>query len=38
MRTTLYEEFGDKIFTEFANVSAALEERLADWDSDEGRR
>lgn len=31
LRATLYEEFGDDLFTKFAQVSAALEKRLADW-------
>jgi type I restriction enzyme M protein len=35
IRTVLYEEFGDDLFTEFAKISAALEKRLADWSSDE---
>src|SRR6185295_2642304 len=35
LRVTLYEEFGDELFTELAKVSAALETRLADWGSDE---
>jgi type I restriction enzyme M protein len=35
LRATLYEEFGDDLFTKFAKVSAALEMRLADWGSDE---
>ena len=35
LRTTLYEEFGDDLFTHFAKVSAALEKRLADWGNDE---
>ena len=38
LRATLYEEFGDDLFTKFANVSAAIEKRLAEWggDDDEG--
>ena len=38
LRTTLYEEFGDELFTKFAKISAGLEKRLADWgiDEDEG--
>ncbi len=38
LRTTLFEEFGDALFTKFAKVSAALEKRLADWggEDDEG--
>lgn len=35
LRTTLYEEFGDDLFTRFAQVSPALEKRLADWGGDE---
>jgi len=35
LRATLYEEFGDELFTKFAKVAAALEKRLADWGSDE---
>jgi type I restriction enzyme M protein len=36
LRSTLYEEFGDDLFTKFAKVSRALEKRLADWgDEDE---
>jgi type I restriction enzyme M protein len=35
LRATLYEEFGDGLFTGFGTVSAALEMRLADWGSDE---
>ena len=35
LRAALYEEFGDILFTDFARVSPALEQRLADWDSDE---
>jgi type I restriction enzyme M protein len=31
LRTALYEEFGDDLFTKFAKISAALENRLADW-------
>jgi type I restriction enzyme M protein len=34
MRATLYEEFGDDLFTKFDQVSAALEKRLADWSGD----
>ena len=33
LRATLYEEFGDDLFTRFSAVSAALEKRLADWGS-----
>ncbi len=35
LRTTLYEEFGDSLFTKFSNVSTKLEKRLAEWGSDE---
>ena len=35
LRTTLYEEFGDELFTHFAKLSAKLEKRLAGWGSDE---
>lgn len=35
IRSTLYEEFGDRLFTEFATVSTALEGRLDDWGDDE---
>jgi type I restriction-modification system DNA methylase subunit len=33
LRATLYEEFGDDLFTRLRAVSAALEKRLADWGS-----
>jgi type I restriction enzyme M protein len=35
LRATLYEEFGDDLFSKFAKVSSALEKRLADWGDDE---
>ena len=35
IRAALYEEFGDDLFTSFAKVSVVLEQRLADWGSDE---
>jgi type I restriction enzyme M protein len=35
LRATLYEEFGDALFTKFSKISAKLEKRLADWGSDE---
>ena len=35
IRTELYEEFGDDLYTDFAKVSAALDKRVADWGSDE---
>jgi type I restriction enzyme M protein len=38
LRDSLYEEFGDDLFTKFAKVASALEKRLADWggEDDEG--
>jgi type I restriction enzyme M protein len=35
LRASLYDEFGDGLFTKFAEVSPVLETRLADWGSDE---
>lgn len=35
LRATLYEEFGDDLFTKFDKVSAALEKRLGEWGNDE---
>jgi len=35
IRATLYDEFGDTLFTQFSKVEAALEKRLADWGSDD---
>jgi type I restriction enzyme M protein len=35
IRATLYEEFGDDLFSRFAKVSAKLEKRLTDWGNDE---
>ena len=35
IRSTLYEEFGDDLFTSFSIISLALEKRLAEWGSDE---
>ncbi len=35
LRNALYEEFGDKLFSSFGKISAALEKRLEDWGSDE---
>ena len=35
LRATLYDEFGDDLFTKFDQASAKLEARLADWDGDE---
>ncbi|MCX6546394.1 MAG: class I SAM-dependent DNA methyltransferase [Acidobacteria bacterium] len=34
IRATLYEEFGDDLFANFEEISAALEKRLAEWDDD----
>src|SRR5436190_11065477 len=36
LRTPLYEEFGDELFTKFAKISGALEKRLSDWGGDNG--
>ena len=35
LRATLYDEFGDDLYRDFAKVSAALEKSLAEWGSDE---
>jgi type I restriction enzyme M protein len=35
LRATLYEEFGDDLYTNFAKVFAALAKRMADWGGDE---
>ncbi|MFP5232805.1 MAG: N-6 DNA methylase [Acidobacteriota bacterium] len=35
LRTALYEEFGDDLFTKFEKVYPALEKRLVDWGSDD---
>ena len=35
LRATLYEEFGDALFTKFSKISAKLEKRLAEWGGDE---
>ncbi len=35
LRSTLYDEFGDELFTKFDKISAALEKRLSDWGSAE---
>ncbi len=35
IRSTLYEEFGDDLFTNFSIIAPALEKRLAEWGSDE---
>ncbi len=34
LRATLYDEFGDRLFTAFASIAAALETRLVDWGND----
>jgi type I restriction enzyme M protein len=35
LRAVLYEEFGDDLFTRFAKIAAAVEQRLADWGGEE---
>ncbi len=35
LRAALYEEFGDALFADFASVADALEQRLAEWGSDD---
>ncbi len=35
IRTALYEEFGDDLFSKFSKISSALEKRLADWGGDD---
>ncbi len=35
LRTVLFEEFGDKLATDFAGIAAALEKRLDEWGSDD---
>ncbi|QJR38240.1 type I restriction-modification system subunit M [Gemmatimonas groenlandica] len=35
IRSVLYEEFGNALVTDFARLSTALEQRLAEWGSDE---
>ncbi|MDT7814278.1 MAG: type restriction enzyme protein [Acidobacteriaceae bacterium] len=35
IRSALYEEFGEELFTRFTKISAVLEKRLADWGNDE---
>jgi type I restriction enzyme M protein len=35
LRTTLYDEFGDELFTKFTKISSALEKRLNEWGSDD---
>jgi type I restriction enzyme M protein len=35
LRTALYEEFGDELFTDFGKVAAAMKKRLESWGNDE---
>ena len=35
LRSVLYEEFGNALFTGFASIAAAVEKRLTDWNSDD---
>ncbi len=35
LRSVLYEEFGNALFTGFASIATAVENRLADWGGDE---
>lgn len=35
IRSTLYEEFGDALFAQFARITPALEQRLSDWGNDD---
>jgi type I restriction enzyme M protein len=35
LRAVLYDEFGDDLFSNFARITVALEQRLANWVSDE---
>ncbi|MFO1219363.1 MAG: class I SAM-dependent DNA methyltransferase [Burkholderiaceae bacterium] len=35
LRAVLHEEFGDALFTDFGSVADAIEQRLADWGSDD---
>jgi type I restriction enzyme M protein len=35
IRTALYDEFGDKLFSDFDKVAEALEKRLVDWGKDD---
>jgi type I restriction enzyme M protein len=35
IRSTLYEEFGEELFTDFGKHAVAVEQRLAEWGSDE---
>ncbi|MFY9388726.1 MAG: class I SAM-dependent DNA methyltransferase [Smithellaceae bacterium] len=36
LRSILYDEFGDELFTNFAKVAASLASRLDDWGDDDG--
>jgi type I restriction enzyme M protein len=36
LRSTLYDEFGDDLFSKFARISVPLEKRLSEWGTDEG--
>ncbi|MFZ4985966.1 MAG: type I restriction-modification system subunit M, partial [Blastocatellia bacterium] len=38
LRTTLYDEFGERLFSGFSSIAASLEKRLAEWgnEDDEG--
>jgi type I restriction enzyme M protein len=35
LRSALYDEFGDDLFSDFAKIYAALDKRLTDWGADE---
>ena len=35
LRTALYDEFGDDLYTHFTKIASALERRLADWGGDD---
>ncbi len=35
IRSVLYEEFGDNLYTNFAKIAAEVEQRLAEWGSEE---
>src|SRR5207248_3296945 len=35
IRATLYDDFGDALFTHFESTAVALEQRLAEWGNDE---
>jgi type I restriction enzyme M protein len=34
LRSAIYEEFGDEVFTNFSKIAPALEKRLAEWGND----